>query len=267
MIAEVFNTLLVEPFYNGLIFLISVVPFADVGLAIITLTIIVRLIFLPVFSRSIRTQFVMSKLQPQVAKINEQFKKDPQQKAKKTMELFRKYKVSPFGSLLTLFIQIPVFLALYFVFIREGLPAVNMELLYAFVPVPAEVNTMFLGFFDLTQTRDIVLAGLVGATQFVQVKLSPLGAKQPPKENPSMKDDIMRSQRLSFTYMMPLMIAGVSYFLPAAASVYWTASNTIGIVQELFIRRRIERRLKGDPQFAHDSHGSYETGGNKEPHN
>ncbi len=250
MIGAAFNTILVEPFYNGLVFLIAVVPFHDVGLAIILLTLLVRLIFLPVFSRSIRTQFLMSKLQPEIQKINEQFKKDPAQRAKKTMELFRMHKVSPFGSLLTLFIQIPVFLALYFVFIREGLPALNHEMLYSFTPLPAVVNTIFLGVFDLTEARDIVLAVLVGATQFIQVKLSPLGAKQPVKENPSLKDDFMRSQRLSFMYMMPLMIAGISYFLPSAASVYWTASNTIGIVQELFVRRRVERKLKARAEAA-----------------
>lgn len=244
MIVTAFNTVLVEPFYNGLVFLISVVPFHDVGLAIIVLTIVVRLVFLPVFSRSIRTQFIMQKLQPDLQKINEEFKKDPAQRAKKTMELFRTHNVSPFGSLLTLFIQIPVFLALYFVFIREGLPELHTELLYAFTPIPEAVNVIFLGVFDLTEAHNIALALLVGATQFIQVKLSPLGAKQPPKENPSLKDDIMRSQRISFTYMMPLMIGGISYFLPAAASVYWTASNTIGIVQELVVRRRVERSLK-----------------------
>lgn len=245
MLAAVFHTLLVKPFYNGLVFLISVVPFHDVGLAIIVLTLIVRLIFLPVFSRSIRTQFVMSRLQPDIQKINEQYKKDPQQKAKKTVELFRANRVSPFGSLLTLVIQIPVFLALYFVFIREGLPAINQSLLYSFTPIPFAVNTLFLGLFDMTQARNIVLAALVGVTQFIQVKLSPLGKKESPKETQSLRDDIMRSQRVSMTYMMPLMIAGVSYALPSAASVYWTASNVIGIVQELFVRRRVLRRLEG----------------------
>src|SRR3989344_2290766 len=132
MISSVFHAVLLDPFYNALVLILSYVPYADIGIAIILLTVAVRLLFLPVFSKTIKTQIVMKRLEPELAQIKETYKKDPTEQAKRVMALYKDNKVSPFASLFVALIQIPIFLALYFVFLR-GFPDINVELLYPFV--------------------------------------------------------------------------------------------------------------------------------------
>src|SRR5581483_8235900 len=108
-----FQTFLIKPLYNAFIFLIGVVPHGDVGLAIILMTLVVRAVFYPAFSSSIRTQMGMQEVQGEVDEINEKFKDNPDEKAKRTMALFKEKKIRPFAGFLALLVQIPIFIALY----------------------------------------------------------------------------------------------------------------------------------------------------------
>src|SRR3989344_3766047 len=117
MISALFNTLLYEPFYNGLIFLVSIIPGGDVGIAVILLTIAVKLALFSVSYRSIQSQVTMRELEPEVQRIKEQYKNDRQQQGVRMMELYKQHKINPFAGFLLLFVQIPVILALYFVFL------------------------------------------------------------------------------------------------------------------------------------------------------
>src|SRR3989344_1427517 len=242
MISSVFHAVLLDPFYNALVLILSYVPYADIGIAIILLPVAVRLLFWPVFSKTIKTQIVMKRLEPELEQIKETYKKDPTEQAKRVMALYKDNKVSPFASLFVALIQIPIFLALYFVFLR-GFPDINVELLYPFVQAPSEIPVHFFGLFDLTKSHNIILAALAGVSQYAQIALSPLGAALPKAKNPSFKDDFARSYRVQLKYGLPALIAVFGWGLPGAISLYWITNNVVGIFQELFIRRRIERQF------------------------
>lgn len=242
MISELFHTFLVDPFYNLLVLILSILPSPDVGIAIILLTVLVRILFLPVFAKTIRTQLLMKKIEPELEEIKAKYKKDPREQGTHIMELYRKYGINPFSSLFAALIQVPVFLALYFVFLRGGFPDINETLLYPFIAAPEEANVLFLGFIDLTTAKHLTLALAAGISQYAQVALSPIGAPAPKPSVPSFKDDFARSFRLQMKYGLPIMVAIFGYTFTGAVALYWTANNLVAIFQELFIRKRVEAK-------------------------
>lgn len=238
-----FNTLLFNPFYNGLLFLIGIIPGGDVGVAVILLTIVVKLVLFSLSYKSIKTQVKIKELEPEIQKIREEYKDDKQQQAMKTMAFYRENDINPFSSFLTILIQIPVILALYFLFVRGGLPEVNTDILYSFVRVPEMVSMSFIGLVDISQ-KSIVLALLAGLTQFFQARLL-IPKKQKKKAadgSSSLKDDFAHSMQLQMRYVLPVFIVFIAYNFAAAVALYWTASNLFAIGQELFVRRRLRNQ-------------------------
>jgi len=240
MIVDLFNAVLYNPLYNGLIFLIEVVPYADVGLAVIALTVIVKLILFPLSIKAVRTQMVMKKLEKPLKELKEKYKKDPQELARKTMEIYRKEGLNPFSSILLLFIQIPIILALYWVFYSGGLPEINTEILYSFLETPAIVNMNFLGLVDMGG-RSAIFALLAGVTQFFQARYS-LPDIAPRKDDASMKEDLMRSMQIQMKYVLPIIVVVIAYTLSAAIALYWFTSNLFSIGQELYMRKNVKNQ-------------------------
>ncbi len=241
MIIDFFRVTIFEPLYNGLIFLISVVPFADVGIAVITLTILVKLLLFPLSIKMVKTQLAVRELEPELKKIKEKYKDDQPEQARKTMSLYKERGVNPFTGILLLIIQLPIIFSLYFVFFRGGFPDVRMDILYSFVKVPETVNMMFLGILDVGG-KSMFLAVLTGATQFYQMRLS-LPPMKPRGSGPqTLKEDLARSFNIQMRYIMPLVIAGVAYVFSAAVALYWTTSNLFAIGQEIYVRKRIKNK-------------------------
>src|SRR3989344_6249524 len=131
-----FDTYLVTPFYNAFVFLLNLMPSADVGLAIISLTVLVRAIFYPVFTSSIRTSMAMQAVRPQLDEINTRFKDDVEARSKKTMELFRAHRIRPFSSILSAVLQLVIFIALYWALFHTGLPEIDSARLYSGISAP-----------------------------------------------------------------------------------------------------------------------------------
>lgn len=240
MIGALFNTLLYEPFYNTLIFLLTIVPGHDAGLSVILLTIIVKLALFSLSYKSVKAMVKQRALEPEVARIREQHKSDSQAQAVAVMAFYKKHHINPFAGLLVVLIQIPVILALYWVFLRGGLPTVNPDLLYAFVHAPESINMHFLGILDLAQ-KSIVVALLAGISQYVQALLLSPAAPTKPKQGttPSFKEDLARSMQLQMRYVLPAIVGIFAYTLPSAIGLYWVTSNLFGIGQELFVRKRL----------------------------
>lgn len=236
-----FNTVLIEPIYNTFVFLIDIVPGHDAGLAIIALTILIRLLFLPAFSQALRTQHGMRRVEPELDAIKEKYKDDKQEQAKQTMALFRERGIKPFATFFSLLIQLPVFIALYAVFLREGFPALSPELLYSFTPTPETVGIMFLGFLDLTVAKNIALAIVVAGVQFAQSRLS-LGAMKPVDTKNAQKAQMALIQR-QMLYFIPVILGVVTYAAPAAAGLYLLTNAVISLIQELFVRRSIDAQF------------------------
>ncbi|MEK7589778.1 MAG: YidC/Oxa1 family membrane protein insertase [Patescibacteria group bacterium] len=242
MIGEVFNTVFFNPIYNGLIFLLDVVPFIDVGIAVILVTVVVKLVLFPFSLKMVKTQLAVKALEPEITKLKETHKKDKQEQAKQTMALYKEKGVNPFSGFLLILIQIPVIFALYWVFLRGGLPEINVDILYSFTPIPENINMNFLGLIDVS-TKSVLFALLAGATQFFQIKYS----LPPMKERvgkASLKDDLARSFHIQMRYVMPIIVFSVAYAISAAVAIYWTTSNLFAIGQEIYVRKTIKNKYK-----------------------
>lgn len=237
----IWHTFFFDPVYNSLIFFIDVVRGGDVGIAIICTVILVKLVILPISLKATRTQLAMRDIEPKLAKIKEDYKDQREVQAIKTMEVFREAKVNPFSSFLLLFIQVPIFIALYFSVYSGGgakLPLINTALLYSFIPNPEHVNMIFLGFLDITK-KSIVLAFIAGVTQYIHTNLSlPPANPRDPNAEPNFKDDFARSMQLQMRYVMPILIFFAAYTLSAAIALYFTISNLMAIVQEYVVRHK-----------------------------
>jgi YidC/Oxa1 family membrane protein insertase len=237
----IWHTIFFDPIYNSLVFFIDVVRNGDVGVAIICTVILVKTIILPISLKAARTQFAMRELEPKLAKIKEDYKDKREIQATKTMELFKEAEVNPFSSILLLFIQIPIVIALYFSVARGGgvpLPAINTDILYSFIPTPGTVNMIFLGFMDIT-AKSLPLALIAGFTQFIHTHLSlPPTKERDPKAEPNFKDDFARSMQLQMRYVMPVIITFAAYTLSASIALYFTISNLMAIAQEYVVRHK-----------------------------
>ena len=228
------NELFYNPLYNALVFLISAVPWHDVGLAVIILTLVVKLILFPLSKKSIISQVKMKKLDPELKKIKENFK-DKQEQAKKTMALYKENKINPFSGFLLILIQLPIIFALYFVFFK-GL-SFNENILFSFIKVPQDINFNFLGLIDM-HSKSLFLGILAGLTQFIQTKIS-IQAAKPDSADKSFKGELMKSMHLQMKYVLPVFIGFVAYQISAAVALYWVTSNIFTIGQELFVVRKI----------------------------
>src|SRR3989338_6119440 len=154
MLSSIWNTVLYQPLLNALAFLVSIVPGGDVGIAVIILTIFVKLILFPLSQKSIESQAEMNILAPELNKIKVSGASKEEQ-ARLTFELYKKHKVNPFSGCLLVLIQIPIIFALYYVFFK----GINFDsgLLYSFIHVPEQVNMAFIGIADISQ-KNLILA-------------------------------------------------------------------------------------------------------------
>jgi YidC/Oxa1 family membrane protein insertase len=237
----IWHTFFFDPIYNSLVLFIDIVRNGDVGIAIICTVILVKTIILPVSLKAARTQLAMQELQPKLDRIKEDFKDKRELQAMKTMEVFKEAKVNPFSSILLLFIQIPIVIALYFAVYTGGgvkLPEINTALLYSFIPVPDFANMIFLGFMDIT-AKSLPLAFIAGLTQYIHTKLSlPPQKEKDHTAEPNFKDDFARTMQLQMRYVMPVLIFFVAYTISAAIALYFTISNLMAIAQEYVVRHK-----------------------------
>jgi YidC/Oxa1 family membrane protein insertase len=238
------NTIFYQPIYNALIFTIDTITFGDVGFAIILLTIVVKFILSPLTRKSIKSQILMKRIEPELKQIKKDFP-DKQEQARKTFELYKKYDVNPFSGCLVILLQLPVIFALYYVFYK-GL-ALDAGPLYSFIQAPGTLHTKFLGLFDV-HSKSIVLALLAGVSQFIQGYLaSPMKpktevvhAQQEPK---TFQDQLSSSMQMNIKYILPIFIAFIAYQISAAVALYWITSNVFTIIQEWYIRRKLSQNV------------------------
>lgn len=237
-----FGTVFYQPLYNTLVYILSVIPGANEGVAIILLTLVVRGALLPLSHKSVTSQAKMRSLAPHLSKIKDDHKDNKQEQARKTMELYKEYGINPFSGCLLFVIQLPIIFALYYVFFK-GLPSLNAEHLYSFVHMPDTIETMFL-WTSLTG-KSVIFALLAAVTQYFQIKLSiPAMAPAEKGAKPSFKDDFARSFNVQMRYMLPVIVFFISYSISAAIALYWTTSNLFSIAHELYVKRKATELIK-----------------------
>ncbi|MEO5635325.1 MAG: YidC/Oxa1 family membrane protein insertase [Candidatus Paceibacterota bacterium] len=228
--------------------MVSVIPGGDVGLAVIILTILVKILLFPLSQRSIKSQAAMTVLTPELNKIkNSGLSKEEQ--AKQTFELYKKHKTNPFSGCLLLLIQIPIIFALYYVFFK----GINFEngLLYSFIHIPEHINMMFLGILDISK-KSLLLAVLAGVSQYLQAYYMPKAPVAAENSN-SFQDSFAKSMNMQMKYVFPFVVAFIAYTISGAIALYWITSNLFAVGQQIYVKRNQESQKNNETVLATQS--------------
>lgn len=267
---DLFQLLIVQPIFNALMLLYSIIPWHDFGLAIIIFTIILRFVMYPLIKSQLNQTKLMRKMQPELAKIKKNAKGDRQAEAMQQMELYKRYGIKPMRSVLVLIIQLPVFIGLYQVIriiislksevISQYLyePIKNIDVIQSIIQNPANFNHTMLGFIDLTKTTFsnhgidfflLALAAVSAITQYIITKqTAPTAGKNQKRFRDLMKEaaegkeadptEMSGIMTRGMMKVMPVMMFLIMVGLPGALALYYTASNLVAAAQQHFLLRK-----------------------------
>jgi len=236
------NILVYKPLYNALVGLIDVLPGANIALAVVVLTVLVKVLMLPLNKKSIKSQMAMKEIEPELNKIKKDFP-DKQVQAQKTMALYKERGVNPFSGCLVILLQFPLIIALYLTFakgINGGV--IDTSLLYSFIKAPAEVGLNFFG--TLITEKNLIVAILVAVSQYFSLKqINSLNKQKEtsvidPSEKGDFAQEFSKNMTKNMTYTLPIVIGIVSYQVSAAVALYFLTSNMVSIVQQTLILRK-----------------------------
>ncbi len=184
------------------------------GIGIIIVTIIIRLVLLPLNVKQLKSSKAMQDIQPEIKALREKYSskdaKTQQQLQQETMKLFQTHGVNPLAGCLPILVQMPILIAFYHAIYRSD-----------------EIKTQTFMWFELGAPDPFFILPLVAAgTTFLQQKLMMAGS--PAAQNPQMT---------MMLYIMPIMIGVFATFFPAALALYWVVGNVFMVIQTIFIRR------------------------------
>ncbi|HEY5621500.1 MAG TPA: membrane protein insertase YidC, partial [Pontiella sp.] len=188
------------------------------GLAIILLTLLIRILFWPLTHKSTESMKRMQELQPEIKALQEKYKKEPQRLQQETMKLYKEKKVNPMGGCLPMFVQIPVFIALFTV-LRNAI-----ELRFS----------GFLWIADLSQPENLFAGSVpfVGALNILPIVMSLSMIWQQKLSSPATAaTPEQQQQQKMMMIMMPIMMLFFFYTMPSGLVLYWTTSNLLMIAQ------------------------------------
>lgn len=232
---QLFNAIFYQPLLNLLVFLYNFIPGNDLGVAIIILTVIVRLLLYPLSVKSLKSQKALQELQPKIEAIKKQYKDNREKLSIEMMRLYKEEKINPLSSCLPLLIQLPFLIAVFRVF-RVGLANGGLEGLYSFVYNPGVLNPIAFGFLNLAE-KNVVLAILAGLAQYWQAKM--LSSKKPEIKFEGSKDEgMMAIMNRQMTFMMPIMTVVIGLTLPAGLVLYWFILTCLTALQQMFLFRK-----------------------------
>lgn len=264
---NIFELFIVQPIFNLLLFIYSIVPYADFGVAIIIFTIIIRFAMWPLVVKQLHQVKAMRKLQPELARIKKATKGNRQAESMQMLDLYKKHEVKPFRSILILLIQLPIFIALFqviqiFTSHRDAIEKFTYGFMQALEPVkqlianPDSFDAKFFGLIDLTQHAIspqgisvflIVLAGIAAYTQFLISKqtapttttkrlrdvLAEAGEGKEPDQ--SELNAVVTAKMIKF---LPFMMFFIMLSLPGALALYYVTSNIFAAIQQHFLLKR-----------------------------
>ena len=232
-----YHILFKYPILNLLIFFYETIALHDLGLAIIFVTLAIRLILYPFFHTGAKQQMLMQRIQPHVKKIQEQHKDDREKQAQALMALYKEHGVNPFSSFLLLIIQLPILLALYRIILYELTGRAALVGLYSFVPTPATINTLFLGFINL-QSKNIWLVLIAAAAQFLQARLA---IWRNPNAGAVPSSTEKMAKQMSF--IAPVITVIIFINLPAAVALYWLTSSVFSVLQQVVVNKHLRAKF------------------------
>ena len=221
--------IILQPVINVLIVLTYYLV-NNFGLAIIALTIIVRIVTLPLTTKQLRATKGMQELQPKIAELQQKYGKDKQKLAAEQMRLYKESGMSPAGCLLPMLVQMPIWIALFQAILLSLAVAPEALLnlsryLYSWPQVfpMLPLENMFLG-LNLAE-GNFILAILVGGTMWLQQKMV----------TPVTTDPRQQAQSRMMLWMMPLMFGFFCLTFPSGLALYWLVSNVITIVIQYYM--------------------------------
>lgn len=230
---ELFKTILYEPLLNLLVLFYNIIPGHDLGLAIILLTIVIKLLLFPLSRQGIKAQKSLQSVQPKIEAIKKKYAHDKEKQTRAIMNFYKENKVNPFSSCLPLLIQLPILIAVFQVF-RLGLTDSALPV-YSFIYNPGVLNVLSFGSFNLAEPS-IFLAILTAVFQYFQTKI--MSVHKPPEKfiKHGAKDENMMSiMNKQMKYMMPAITLFIGMTLPSGLMLYWLVSLLISILEQKII--------------------------------
>lgn len=185
------------------------------GWAIIILTLIIKAVFFPLTLKSLRSMKALQKLRPYLQDIQKKYKNNPQQMQKELMNLYREYKINPFGGCLPMFIQFPIFIG-FFIALRNSVFLRGAPFIFWIKDLSLPDTIVRIGGFPLN-----LLPLIMAATSFWQQKLTP--------QEPSQK---------ALTFMMPVMFLVLFYNFSSGLLLYWTTMNIAGLIEQYYVHKK-----------------------------
>ena len=255
-----FNVILVQPLFNLLAVIYALLPGHDFGVAIIILTIIVRLLLWPLVNKQLHSQRALQRLQPEINRLKSEAKGDKTKEGQLIMELYKEKGINPFASILPLLVQLPIFFALYIVLkdiVKAGeiaklaYPAVqHMPAIAAAIEQKIVHPTLF-GVIDLSKPSPL-LAALAGLAQFFQTR------QLTPKHT---QGDTQAQMLTSMNYVFPFLTFFIGLSLPSALALYWVTTSSVAILQQTLVLRQDVEELEEGVKPAKKAIGAKAKGG------
>ena len=271
---NIFDILIIQPIFNLLIGLYSIIPGGDFGVSLILFTILVRFAMYPLVKRQLHQTKMMRKLQPELARIKKRAKGNKQLESMQMLELYKKHGVSPFRSIGILLVQLPIFLALFHVIQiftqhRDQVEKFTYGFMESIGPVrqliehPDQFNEKLFGIVDLTKSAFtnsgvdiflILLAVVAAWTQYIMSKQT-----MPQAESKKRLRDIMNDaaqgkeadQAEMNAAVMGKMIKVLPFFMffimvtvPGALALYYAVSNIVAVAQQSYLLKKDEDELE-----------------------
>ncbi|MCK5181275.1 MAG: membrane protein insertase YidC [Dehalococcoidia bacterium] len=227
----VWYLIIANPVLNVLVALTQLVG-GNLGLAIIALTVIVRLISWPLTKRQLNSTKAMQEMQPKIQELQKKYGKNKQKLQQEMMKLYKEAGINPLGCIWPMLVQFPIWIALYQAIMSalattpESLLGIAQRLYsWGIVNQAIPLSSRFL-WLDLSQPDPyFILAIFVGGTMWVQQKMTTAPAV----------DARQQSTNRMMTLMMPLMFGFLTLMFPSGLALYWAVSNIIGIITQYFV--------------------------------
>lgn len=217
---NLFNSYLYNPLLNFLTYLYHNYSFGDIGIAVIILTVLVRIVLFPVFYKGAKDQAIMQKIAPKLKEIQTKHKDNKEKQVQETMALYKDHKVNPFSQIFLLLIQLPIMIAIFKIF-SVGIKTIS------------DLNPYFLGLVDLTQ-KNLIIVVIAAVLQFYQSKL------MLPKIDKNAKN-LSATEKMGrqMMYIGPVMTVLIFSSLPSVISLYWLTFSVFSVIQQIVINKRL----------------------------
>lgn len=238
MIVQLYTTILYQPLFNLLVFFYNLIP--DIGIAIILLTVIVKVILWPLSHKGLRSQKILQNLQPKMNALKEKYKDNKEKLGQETMALYKREKINPLSSCLPLLIQLPIIIAVFRVFRAIFAETVDFSLLYSFVTIPETINPMMLGTINLAE-KQIVIAILAGLAQFWHSRiLLKKNKKEVTPDGKKKELSLPETMSKQMMYFMPVITVFIASSFPGGLALYWLVITLLGVLDQYYVNKSVD---------------------------